>query len=131
MLNKISYTAAPIVKGFLNCMCRLEGITGEPQGDIQDDMPPPPPGVLVPVVEVRPAQDTTPDKALSSIVRVVRIARPNTQGGNPNRGTVNEDLQPGSVDPSQVVAMVRELRSERNELRRRDRLAREEVSQLR
>lgn len=112
-------------------MFRLEGITGEPQGDIHDDMPPPPPGVVVPVVEIRQLQETSPEKALSSIVRVVRIARPNTQGGNPNRGTVNEELQPGSAHPAEVVAMVRELRSERNELRRRDRLAREEVSQLR
>lgn len=111
---------------------RLEGLTGEAQGDICDDMPPPPPGVTVPPVDVKPAQKISPELALSSIVRVVRIARPATKGGaHTGSRTISDDIEPGPVDPWHAVEMVRDLRSERNELRRRDRLGRDEISQLR
>lgn len=110
-----------------SCFPRLEGLTGEAQGDVCDDMPPAPPGLTVPPVDVKCAQNISPELALSSIVRVVRIARPATKGSR----TLSDDIEPGPVNPWHAVEVVRELRSERNELRRRDRLGREEISQLR
>ncbi|GMH39482.1 hypothetical protein BSKO_07380 [Bryopsis sp. KO-2023] len=112
---------------------RVEGLTGEPQGDIHDDMPPPPPGLVVPTVEVRTGRKIKPEDALSSIVRIVRVGRPAATTFENESSAANRlgMLDTGPLSPSETVALVRELRSERNELRRKDRVWREEVAQLR
>lgn len=110
-------------------------------GDIEDDVPPIPVGFNTPRMEAsKKAIRCTPEEALKSITRIARLANPindsRRRSCDKENDTRNEKhsktvgIESASPAPSEVVMMVRELRSERNELRRRDRLWREENTKL-
>lgn len=110
-------------------------------GDIEDDVPPIPVGFHTPRTEAsKKAIRCTPEEALRSITRIARLANPvndsRRRSCDKENDTRNEKhpkatgVEIATPAPSEVVMLVRELRSERNELRRRDRLWREENTKL-
>jgi len=119
----------------------IEGLMGKPMGDIEDDIPPVPVGFHTPRTETsKKVISCTLEEALRSIARIARLANPaqdsRRRSCDKENETRNEKQKKTSVkstdttSPVEVVMTVRELRSERNELRRRDRLWREENTKL-
>lgn len=115
---------------------RLEDITGKPMGDIHDE------ASLFPSVFQSPKVDgqivrkdvCTAEQALSSIVRITRLAYPPTDADTskdaPDSPKHKTKGKRSSVDPTEVVMKVRGLRADRDDLRRRERLLKEENTQL-
>ncbi|GIL90402.1 hypothetical protein Vretifemale_18052, partial [Volvox reticuliferus] len=116
---------------------RLEALTGRPQGDVYDDLPPTPPDLNLP--PARPpgrtnssgsliASGTTPLVALRSISRLACVGR----GGG--AGAASKPLFPRhneQIPPDEVVMAVRSMRDERDELRRRDAKLRQNLDDVR
>ncbi|KAG2449345.1 hypothetical protein HYH02_005500 [Chlamydomonas schloesseri] len=122
---------------------RLEAITGKPVGDVYDDLPPTPPDLHLPTARPHSRAARTADKAagggaggggaatksdaagpaaaaLRSIARVAYMGR---GGGAPRNSE--------QVPPEEVVVAVREMRAERDELRRRDAVLRGQLEAAR
>ena len=106
-------------------------------GDIFDELPNLPAAFITPRIEaVTKKEGCTVEQAISSISRIARLAYQSSDlEGKSNREDCKDSNQKNGkirgADPAQTVMQVRALRAERDELRRRDRLLKDENAQLR
>eukprot|EP00884_Botryococcus_braunii_P002829 jgi/Botrbrau1/12547/Bobra.0169s0086.2 len=103
-LHRLRFKVHDLKERNLMLGLRLEALTGEPPSD---SVPPTPPDLELPSQVVRDGAHATADKALKLISRLVA-----SSGGSGLAGV--------SDSPAGVVARVRRMRAERDQLRMRD-----------